>query len=248
MASVTDKIFSSVLFAAAVFIVAAKFLPLDIALAVAGVSVPILLSVYKISGLKRSKEVSAPEMCELLALEGLKDQTERFRSTLPPDKVKDCKPPYIVAEINGVLSAVACQYKFLDLSKEDIAAAHRFAKKEGLTTCYMLTRRRTRSVIRLTALTDTRFIFPDKRRVHKYLKTRCALPERPKIKRQRRFKGMSGAEILDYALDPAKIKYYLLTAFCFLIGAAAIDGYLWFSLLPITLALTSIVREKASGL
>lgn len=248
MASVTDKIFSSVLFAAAIFIVAAKFLPVNFALAVAGMSVPALLAVYKISGLKRSKEVSAPEMCELLALEGPKEQTERFRSTLPPDRVKECKPPYFIADVNGVASAVACLYKFLDLSKEDIAAAHRFAKKEGVSVCYILTRRRTRSVLRLTALTDTRFYFPDKRRVHKYLKTRCALPERPEIKRKMRFKGMSGAEILDYVLDPAKIKYYLLTAFCFLLGAAAIDGYLWFSLLPITLALTSIVREKASGI
>lgn len=247
MASVTDKILCFAVFGAAAFLIAVRFMPWDLALAVAGVSAVALAVFFKIAGLRRQRSVSVPEMCELLALMGMKKQTELFFSTLPPEKREECIPPYIITEIKGRRTAVACLYRFLDLTKEDIASAYRFVTEKGVSSCVILTRRRSRSVLQLTALIPAEFVFPDRRRVYNYLKTRCALPTRPEIKKKRRFSGMKAEEILDYVLDPQKIKYYLLISFCFLPGALITRGYLWMILLPLTLALGTLVREKVNG-
>ncbi len=246
MASVIDKVVSSLIFAAAVFLLAAKFLPYDVSLAIAGVSVVMLAAVMKAAGVRRMKTISCQEMCDLLALKGAHAQTELIYLTLPEDRRVKSEAPYFIASDGKKNVVVACLYKFLDLTREDIAAAYRYAVKEGLNEVYILTRRRTRYVLQLTAILNVEFRFPEKRRVHKYLYTRNALPVRPEKKKKRRFEGLSASEAADIILDPAKIKYYLLTAFCFLLGAFAVESYLWFSLLPLSLALLSIAREKSA--
>lgn len=237
-------IFTAFLIASAVCLGTYEYLPSGIPLSLGGVSALLWLLIVKI---RQGNERGSPEeMILLLALEGAEKQTRRLYSTLPDDKKVMIKPPYFVTETNGKKVAVAALYKFFDLNREDLAAAHRFCEKEGIRRVIILTSGRKRSVLQLTTLLPEKFEFPTKRKVYKYLYNRNALPKRPQ-KNNNRIKSMSFEELTDLLFDPAKLKYYLLVAAVFLATSLLFSWYLYMAILPLTLAAaTSFRRARRS--
>ncbi len=236
----SGSIITAFLIALAVFLAVWNFLSPAIAAASGGLAAILWLIIVK---LRTGKEKSSPEeMALLFALAGGEAETKAVYSTLPENLRIKLKPPYFVTEIKGRRVVVAVLYKFLDLSREDIAAAHRFAEKEGINRIIILTSGRKRSVLQLTALLPERFDFPTKRRVYKYLADRNALPARPVNVKKNKFKALSFEELTELLLDPAKLKYYFITAAAFLLMSVFFEWYFYMAALPLLFAAATSLR------
>ena len=201
----------------------------------------ILLLLMKV---REGKEHLSPERtATLLALMGTEKATKLFYSTVPEGMKVQIKAPSFVFERRGRRVLVYVAYKFTELSREDIAAAHRFAEKEGINEIIVLSSRRKRIVLQLTAILPERFEFPSITKAHNYLKSRNALPEMPHIEKRNKLKAWSMEELVSVIFAPEKLKYYLFTAIILMLSAFLFDFYLYMAILPLTFAVATALRR-----
>ena len=160
---------------------------------------------------KNRKEISVEEMPVYFALMDRVEQTELFYNLVPIDKRISINSPYFTYLENDNVVLVVALYRFLNLTQEDISNAYRKGIKEKASKIIILSRKRERKTITLTALLPIPFQFPDKWSVYKALKKHNALPPKPqkrkKIKVKRTLK-----EWREDLFNPKRGKYLIFTA------------------------------------
>ena len=156
----------------------------------------------------KEKGMGAKELETVLAIMGGEKAAELYYNTLPVSDTinREKNTIFIEGEKSELLFF---NYKFSQMSKDEIARAYNLAEKLGAKYLTIFTKRPSRDILVLTNALTLEIKFPTTRKLLAYLKENNALPKNPTVKQ----KGvrLSIKDIARALLSPRNRKYYLFS-------------------------------------
>ena len=163
---------------------------------------------------KRKKVISVAEMEKAFSLMG-GEQTDFFFSAIPPAFHPRKTEGGILLFREQQILFIAPNYKFSTTGADDTARFFRLAKKENATHVYILGRYPNRQVLVLGNSFDISFTFVRGKKLHRYLLSRNALPEKVKTVRTRKKENF--CVLLENAFTKKRAKYFALSGLTILL-------------------------------
>lgn len=245
------KYFDFIIFSLAYFLVGyglfTKIFSRNLAISLTALVYIVVASTLIFVMIKPKREhMKVEEMPVYLALMPRDEQTRLFYALVPDHQKIKIKSPYFTFQKEDKKVLVACLYRFLNLTQEDIGMAYREGVKEEVNEIIMLTRARERKTLTLTALLPIKFTFPDKYTVFRTLKKHNALPPKP-IKPKKVKIKTDKALILSTIFDGKRVKLYLFSALTLALLSFITplkNYYLICALIPLALGLISYLKVK----
>ncbi|MDD4316141.1 MAG: hypothetical protein PHC84_03145 [Clostridia bacterium] len=124
------------------------------------------------------KNISVAEMSQSFAIMGAEDVCKHLAATLPESYNAVIENNCIIFCKDGKRLLVSPNFKMSALSADEVAKIWRFAKEKAIETVYILARIHQRSVILFANSLEGGFIFPTAKKLHKYLVTHNAMPQK----------------------------------------------------------------------
>lgn len=156
---------------------------------------------------KNKKTISVSELENVFSLMG-SEQVDFFLSVVPSPFLPVKKDGGIVFTKSDEKCFLFPNYKFSPTGLDDVAKFFRIAKKENATVVYVLGRYPNRQVLLLGNSFDITFKFIPSRKLHKFLLSQNALPEKPRVYRQR--KRVRFLPPLNVIFDKKRARYFAL--------------------------------------
>jgi hypothetical protein len=168
------------------------------------------LGVHILNRKDDKSKISISEMENLLSLYGIDYQIDLILSAIP-NYFNPIQTDYgVILTLNCEQVQIFTNYKYNSCSMEDIAKFYRTAKKNGISTAYILSRQNPRNILVLATSLDIKFTFITSKQLHKKLYNHNLLMENIKPVKEKQKVKLS--EILAEIFQRKRAKYFFICA------------------------------------
>lgn len=124
------------------------------------------------------KNISVWEMSQTLAIMGVEKVCDLLFATVPTIYNPTIDNNCLIFERNNKKILVYPNFKFSNVTGDELVKIWRYAKSKDIDIIWSLARLHQRSVILLAQSLDMEFLFPSAKKLHKFLVSQNAMPEK----------------------------------------------------------------------